>query len=65
MVDIDYEEIFVPTTRRKSLCIFLAIFIALGLIIHLVNIIGTYLKSHKDNNKFLIFKKPLLKMYKL
>ena len=54
---IDFSETFAPTVRRKSLQIFLAISAMLGLIIHQVDIIGAYLESLLDDNKFPIYMK--------
>lgn len=54
---IAFLETFAPTVRRKSLQIFLAISAMLGLIIHQVDIVGAYLESLLDDNKFLIYMK--------
>lgn len=43
--------------RRESLCIYLAICLALNLIIHQVDIVGAYLESLLDDNKYTIFMK--------
>lgn len=44
--------------RRESLRIYLTIYTLLGLIIHQVNIVGAYLESILDDNKFPIYMKP-------
>ncbi len=54
---IDFLETFAPTVRRESLRIFLAIFAMLGLVIHQVDIVGAYLESLLDDNKFPIYMK--------
>lgn len=51
--------------RKKLLCIFLAISVALELTIHLVEIIDIYLESLLDNNEFSIYIKLLPGMNKL
>ncbi len=56
---------FVPIIRWKLFCIFLAVTMALGFIIYLVDIIGTYLKSFLDDNKFPVYMKLLLKIHEL
>lgn len=56
---------FAPIVRKKLLYIFLIIFVALRLTIYFIDIIGAYLKSFFNNNKFPIFMKLLLKIYKL
>lgn len=65
MADINYKEMFAPIVRKKSLCIFLAISIIPKIIIFSVNIIGANLKSFLNDNKFTIFMKLPLKIYKL
>lgn len=42
---IDFTETFAPTVRKELLRIYLAICAFLGLIIHQVDIVGTYLES--------------------
>ena len=54
---IDYMEIFAPTIRRKSLRIFLAIAIMLGMILMQMNVIGAYLESALGQNKQPIYMK--------
>lgn len=49
----------VSTVKKKLLGIFLAISIALKLIIYLVDIISIYLESFLNNNKFSIYRKLL------
>lgn len=57
---INFSKTFAPTVRRKLLQIYLAIYAALNLLIYQVDIIGAYLKSQLDDNKFLIFMRLLL-----
>ena len=54
---INYTETFTPTIRRKSLRIFLAIAIMLGMILIQMDVIGTYLKSALDQNEQPIYMK--------
>lgn len=54
---IDFTETFAPTVRRESVCIYLAICVALNLIIHQVDIVGAYLESLLDDKKYPIFMK--------
>lgn len=42
---LDFSETFAPTVRRESLRIYLAICVALNLLIHQVDIVGAYLES--------------------
>lgn len=42
---IDYIETFAPTIRRKSLRIFLAIIVMMGLILIQIDVIDIYLES--------------------
>lgn len=51
--------------KQESLQIYLAICLALNLIIHQVNIVGTYLESLLDDNKYPIFMKLLPDIYEL
>lgn len=63
--DIDYKKTFVVIIEKESFGIFLVISVALGLIIHLVDIINAYLKTFLDDNKFLIYINLLLRIYEL
>ena len=57
---VDFTEKFVSIIKKKLLQIYLAICIFLGLIIHQINIVGVYLESLLDDNKFFIYiKLPL------
>lgn len=63
--DMDFFEIFALTIRRKLLCIYLAIYVALNLFIHQIDIVKVYLGSLLDNNKLPIFIQLPLEMYEL
>ena len=54
---IDYTEIFVPTIRRKSLKIFLAIARMLRMELLQINVIGAYLESLLRQGNYLIYMK--------
>lgn len=56
---------FIFIIKKKSLYIFLAIFITLNLIIYLHDIISTNLDNFLDDNKFQIYIKLPLGIYKL
>lgn len=57
---IDYTETFVPTIKQELLKIILIIAITLGIIVPLMHVIGTYLKSfHRQNKRHLIYIKIL------
>lgn len=62
---INLTEMFAPTVRRKSLRIYLAICLALNLIIHQVDVVSAYLKSLLDDNKYPIFMKLSLRIHEL
>ena len=49
--------------RKKLLQIYQAIYLALNLIIHQVDIVDAYLESLLDKNKLLIFIKLLSKIH--
>lgn len=56
---------FALIMKRELLYIYLAICLALNLIIYLVDIIGAYLKSFLDDKKYPIFMKLPTKMHEL
>ncbi len=58
-------ETFIPIVRKELLQIYLALCLALNLFIYQVNIVGANLKSLLNDNKFPIFMKLPLGMYKL
>ena len=64
VLGIDFCETFAPTIRRKLLRIYLALCLALNLVIHQVNIVGAYLESTLNDNKFPILMKLPPGVYK-
>ncbi len=54
---IDFNETFVPTVRRKSLRIFLAISALFGFLVEQIDIIRAYLESLMGDNELPIFMK--------
>lgn len=60
---INFCKTFATTIKKKSLQIYLAICLALNLIIHQVDIVIAYLKSLLDDNKLSIFMKLPLGIY--
>ena len=54
---VDFSETFAPTVRRRSLQIYLALCMMLNLIIHQMDMVGTYLESRLGENKLPIFMK--------
>lgn len=65
MSGIDFCETFMPTVRRESLKIYLALCLALNIFIHQVDIVGAYLESLLNDNKSPIFMKLSPKMHEL
>ncbi len=65
MPGIDFYKTFMLTIRRKSLRIYLALYLVLNLFIYQVDIIGAYLENLLNDNKFAIFMRLLPGMYKL
>ncbi len=54
---VNFSDAFAPTIKRKSLQIYLALYMMLNLIIHQVDIVGAYLESKLRDNKLSIFMK--------
>lgn len=51
---IDYTNTFLPTVRRESLRVFLALIAYLGFIFDQMNVIGVYLKNLLDRDAIFI-----------
>lgn len=52
---VDFTKTFTPMVRQESIEIYLAIYLIVNLIIHQVDIIGAYLESLLNDNKYPIF----------